>query len=99
MELDAAEWLVRRDAGLAGNQQKDFVAWLAADPAHGRAFADLEQTWAVLDNVSQLPCGSGSRSAHGRWRTAAVSPLQRFRTRAGPRRGPRPERAHAGARP
>ena len=56
VELDAAEWLVRRDAGLAGNQQKDFVAWLAADPAHGRAFADLEQTWAVLDNVSQLPC-------------------------------------------
>ena len=58
VELDAAEWLVRRDAGLSREQEKEFAAWLAAEPARGRAFADLEQTWAVLDNVKQLPCAA-----------------------------------------
>ena len=41
-EDQAAEWVVRRDAGFASGEQADFKAWLAADPRHGAAFAEME---------------------------------------------------------
>lgn len=35
----AADWLVRRDRGLTGAEQDEFLQWLAADPRHGDWFA------------------------------------------------------------
>lgn len=36
---EAAEWLARRDRGLTGAEQDEFLQWLAADPLHGEWFA------------------------------------------------------------
>jgi transmembrane sensor len=35
----AADWLVKRDRGLAAAEQDEFLQWLAADPRHGEWFA------------------------------------------------------------
>ncbi|MBI5691776.1 MAG: FecR domain-containing protein [Verrucomicrobia bacterium] len=35
----AADWLVRRDRGLTGAEQDEFLQWLAADPRHGEWLA------------------------------------------------------------
>ncbi|MFM9091875.1 MAG: FecR family protein [Verrucomicrobiota bacterium] len=35
----AAEWLVRRDRGLTGAEQDEFLQWLALDPRHGEWLA------------------------------------------------------------
>jgi transmembrane sensor len=50
---EAAEWFVRRDAGLDTAQAREFERWLAADPRHAERFARHERTWvsfAVLEN-------------------------------------------------
>ena len=51
----AADWLVRRDRGLSGAEQDEFLQWLAADPRHGEWFALHRQT-------------VGDFSALARWR-------------------------------
>ncbi|MGH7959503.1 MAG: FecR family protein [Opitutaceae bacterium] len=50
MEDLAADWIVRRDAGLTTAEQIEFERWLAADPRHAEAFAHHDETWAVLDH-------------------------------------------------
>lgn len=56
---DAVEWFVRRDAGnLSEAERTAFEAWLATDPAHARAYAEVERTWADLD---RLPAGRAPR--------------------------------------
>lgn len=44
----AADWLARRDAGFSPAEQADFDRWLARDPRHARAVAELEAAWAVV---------------------------------------------------
>lgn len=44
----AADWLARRDAGLSPAEQAEFDRWLARDPRHSDAVAELETAWAVV---------------------------------------------------
>lgn len=49
----AAEWFLRRrDAQWTAADEATFEAWLAADPAHCRAYADLARTW---DDFAHIP--------------------------------------------
>ncbi|MBS0632723.1 MAG: FecR domain-containing protein [Verrucomicrobia bacterium] len=45
----AARWLARRDAGLTPAEQAEFVAWLAADPAHEAAWHAVDAAWRAFD--------------------------------------------------
>lgn len=45
----AARWLARRDAGLTPAEQAEFVAWLAADPAHEAAWHAVDSAWRAFD--------------------------------------------------
>jgi transmembrane sensor len=49
-EIDAlaAEWVARRDAGLAPHEQADFERWCAASVLHAEALTRLELTWVAL---------------------------------------------------
>ena len=48
----AVEWFVRRDGNtLSAEEQAAFEAWLAADPVHTAAFAEVERIWGELDEV------------------------------------------------
>ena len=45
----AAEWLARLDAGADPAVRAEFEYWLAADPAHAAAWAELEMAWGIFD--------------------------------------------------
>jgi transmembrane sensor len=48
----ALEWFVsRRDGAWPARREREFALWLAADPAHGQAYAGIEQLWLALDAV------------------------------------------------
>lgn len=44
----AAHWLARRDAGFTPADADEFNHWLASDPLHARAVAELDAAWSVL---------------------------------------------------
>ena len=44
----AANWLARRDAGFTPADASAFERWLASEPHHARAVAELEAAWSVL---------------------------------------------------
>ncbi|SFI53072.1 FecR domain-containing protein [Caulobacter sp. UNC279MFTsu5.1] len=48
---EAADWLVRRDAGLSTSDEKALADWLAASPAHARAWEQALTDWARFDQV------------------------------------------------
>lgn len=45
----AAEWLMRREAGLDGTSARELQAWLDAEPRNRAAFERLERTWVAFD--------------------------------------------------
>lgn len=47
----AAEWVVRRDAGLTSEEAAGLRAWLEADTRHREAFARAEREWHALDGL------------------------------------------------
>lgn len=48
----AADWFVRRDAGdVSAADERAFERWLATDPRHGAAYAEIERTWTAFDAV------------------------------------------------
>ncbi len=49
----AAEWVIRRDAGLSAAEQDEYFQWLAADPRHGEAMARQQQTWQEFSLLAQ----------------------------------------------
>ncbi len=52
----AADWLARRTGSLSAADENAFQSWLAADERHRMVYAELEQTWALLDGVrSAIP--------------------------------------------
>jgi len=53
IELEAAEWVVRRDAGLTAAQQDEYFHWLASDPRHSDAMARQQQTWKDFGLLAQ----------------------------------------------
>jgi len=53
IEETAADWIVRRDAGLTDAEERDFKAWRNADPRHAAALVWQEKTWGALDRPRQ----------------------------------------------
>ncbi|BAV63937.1 FecR family protein [Sphingobium cloacae] len=51
---EAARWFADRDNGLLGDES-GLRAWLAADPRHARAFAEMEAVWSDLGGVKPSP--------------------------------------------
>jgi transmembrane sensor len=49
LNQQAADWLVRQNEGFSRTEKLDFEAWISADPAHERAFMQLEATWVALN--------------------------------------------------
>jgi len=45
----AASWLLRRNAGWAPAEAAEFQRWLSADSRHAQVFAELEETWRMLN--------------------------------------------------
>lgn len=55
IERAAADWIALRYAGLNDRQQADFLQWLDSDPRHAAVFAELDETWRMLDEVRKTP--------------------------------------------
>ena len=53
IEQAAADWIVRRDAGLTDTEERDLEAWFNADPRHAAALVWQEKTWGALDRPRQ----------------------------------------------
>jgi len=54
IEQKAADWLVLRDHGFTPAQREEFATWLRADDRHGDVYAELEQTWDLLDRIDEV---------------------------------------------
>lgn len=59
IELAAADWVARRDGGLAPEDETALARWQDADPRHREAFAESERIWRLLN----APHDSGRSSA------------------------------------
>ena len=58
IEQQAADWLVRRDAGdWAPHDQRALEAWLSASARHKVAFLRLEAAWAEAGRLQALAAG------------------------------------------
>lgn len=53
IETAAAQWLARRDRGLAAAEQDAYLQWLLENPAHGVAISRLEKTWQALNQLKK----------------------------------------------
>lgn len=51
IEQSAADWLALHDRGLSCAEQEEFTRWLEADQRHARVFAQLRETWSLLDEA------------------------------------------------
>lgn len=51
VETAAAEWVLRREHGMHGEDQRAFRRWLDQDPGHARVFAEMEETSRLLDRM------------------------------------------------
>ena len=51
LDAIAAGWVVRRQDGLTPEEEAELQAWLAADPAHARALAQVEDVWGRMDEL------------------------------------------------
>lgn len=61
IEATAAQWFSLRNAGMSAEQAEAFRRWLAEDERHPRVFAELEQTWHMLQGLkSALPARTWS---------------------------------------
>lgn len=52
---EAADWLLRRHAGLDAAGEQAWTQWLARDPAHRAAFESLAGPWQALDGLADDP--------------------------------------------
>lgn len=51
LDTAAAGWVVRRQDGLTPEEEAELQEWLAADPAHARALAQVEDVWSRMDEL------------------------------------------------
>jgi transmembrane sensor len=72
----AAEWIIRRETGLSAEEEAEFQRWLASEPAHQRAFNELDATWTQLNE----PRRNGRADAVAN-QVRASETRQRFRRR------------------
>lgn len=70
----ASAWFARRDAGFSPSEAHDFERWLAADPRHAVAFAELDSAWTTFGKPARagvaddLVAELARRAAHRRRR-------------------------------
>ena len=69
----AAGWLARRQGGFTADHEHEFERWLAADPRHRAAVAEMESAWNVIN--APVAGGRGEElrrglAAHARRQTA-----------------------------
>ncbi len=53
VESMAAEWILKFDRGLTGEEQDALFDWLAADPSHAEAYQRRRREWSELDIFAQ----------------------------------------------
>ncbi|MFI5337896.1 MAG: FecR family protein [Opitutales bacterium] len=77
----AAAWLARLDRGATETEQREFSAWLEADPRHAGEYTRLESEWKRLDRAGEDPVLAAmareldARSLRrSRWRPARLAP-------------------------
>ena len=68
LDVQAANWLVRRQDGLDDCEEAAFQQWQAASTAHAAAYAQLARTWDGMDALSDVAIARlrpvpGSRAA------------------------------------
>lgn len=80
----AAEWVARRDAGFTAAEQDAFFEWLAADPRHAAAYAELQAVfrqmdvmveWKPLHAIEPNPDLLAAPIARSGWRRATLALL------------------------
>ena len=49
LDVAAAAWIVRRQDGLTPDEEAELAEWLAADPSHAEALAQVEAVWGRMD--------------------------------------------------
>jgi transmembrane sensor len=54
IEEKAAEWFGLCEIGLTPAQERDFLQWLEADPRHGEAVREMDETWDFLDRLKDV---------------------------------------------
>ncbi|HRE80808.1 MAG TPA: FecR domain-containing protein [Opitutaceae bacterium] len=54
IRAEAADWLLRRDGGLAESDEQALADWLESDSRRARAFAEISSTWHALDTLQSL---------------------------------------------
>lgn len=61
IDTAAADWLARRYGGFSAEESAAFDAWLAADPRHASAIANLEKAWRVVSSPGAAGQGAIAR--------------------------------------
>lgn len=59
IEMSAAKWFARRDAGLSPAEEAEYQRWLAQDPRHAAELAKLDGAWATFGR----PVATGATDA------------------------------------
>lgn len=76
-EAEAARWFARRRGGdCTVGVQQDFLQWLNADEAHGKAYARAETLWRQMDGLEDV-AGWQLRSARAHLARARRRPARR----------------------
>jgi len=84
---EAARWLAAGEGdALSDDEKRDFALWLAADTRHARAYAQMEEIWALMGKVPATALA----------RTSMALPQPRRRRWRGIRTLRRPRRAWVG---
>lgn len=79
-EQTALDWFVRSRNGLDAAQRQALAQWLAADPAHARAYAEWQEDW---DGMDALPAQQQDALRNAARNTCRPPAAQRLRQHAG----------------
>lgn len=68
LDIEAATWVARKRNGLSAADEADLRAWLAANPRHGAAYEDMDDTFGQVrdlpdDEVDALKAGLAPAAA------------------------------------
>lgn len=63
----ARSWFVRREVGLDPAEDAAFAAWLAADPQHRAAYAEVEALWSALATPTRQLAAERRPAARTAW--------------------------------
>ena len=56
IEAEASEWWVEKDGGMSAVRARAFQSWCKRDPRHEAAFAKLEETRVVMEEMHLIRC-------------------------------------------